>query len=284
MRVGLVEEDRLEDVVLVRLRRFVARCARFAPVAGILAELVLVIGAIEGHLDLLRVLLVAVRVVHGPIAGGFAVGLAVLDLVLGEGDLVFLLLVLGLGTEGVGEGGLVVGGEVGGIGVGDGDVVEEFGAPQDEAFAPGGGFAQEFFRGVGEDTEDQFVIMFFCDALGGVGGATSIFLGGNFARRMVKGGGVYDDAVLGGARLDGRDRGGGADFDAFGAKVVGPVAIEVTEVGEGNHLREIREECLWVVIPKLHVWVVEEAFKDGAGDVGGLVALFIISAYKGQVE
>ena len=89
---------------------------------------------------------------------------------------------------------------------------------------------------------------------------------------MVKGGGVYDDAVLGRARLDGRDGGGGADLDSFGAKVVGPVLIEVAEVGEGDHLGEVREECLWVVIPELHIWVVEEAFKDRAGDIGRLVA------------
>ena len=44
--------------------------------------------------------------------------------------------------------------EVLGVGVSDGDVVEEFGASEDESFAPGGGFAEEFEGVVGEDTHD----------------------------------------------------------------------------------------------------------------------------------
>ena len=199
MRIRLIEEDGLEDMFLVGLRRFIARRPLLPARVGVLPELVLVVGAIEGHLDLLRVLLVAVGVVHGAIPRGFAVGLAVFDLVFREGDLVFLLLVLGLGAEGVGEGGLVVGGEVGGVGVGDGDVVEEFGAAEDEAFLPGGGFAQEFFGGVGKDAEDQFVVVLFRDALGGIRGAAGVFFIRHFICGVVKGGCVYNDAVLGGA-------------------------------------------------------------------------------------
>ena len=197
VRVRLIQKNRLKHMFLERLRGFIARGPFLAAGVRVLAELVLVVGAIEGHLDLLRVLLVAVGVVHGPVARGFAVGLAVLDLVLGEGDLVFLLLVLGLGAQGVREGGLVVVGEVGGVGVGDGDVVEEFGAAEDEAFPPGGGFAQEFLGGVGEDAEDQFVVVFFCDALGGIGGAAGVFFIRNFVCGVVEGSRVYDNAVLG---------------------------------------------------------------------------------------
>ena len=166
--------------MIVGLRGFIARGAILPPGVGVLSELVLVVCAIESHLDFLRVFLVAVGVVHGSVPGGFAVGFAVLDFVFGECDLVFLLLVLGLGAEGVGEGGLVIGGEVVRIGVGNGDVVEEFGAAEDEAFAPCRGFAQEFFGGVGEDAEDQFVVVFFCDALGRVGGAAGVFFTGHF--------------------------------------------------------------------------------------------------------
>ena len=52
---------------------------------------------------------------------------------------------------------------------------------------------------------------------------------------------------------------------AFGAEVGGPVGVEISvSLGKGDHLREVGEEGLWVVVPKLHVGVVEEAFEDGA--------------------
>ena len=43
-------------------------------------------------------------------------------------------------------------------------------------------------------------------------------------------------------------------------------------MGEGDHEGEVREEGLWIIIPKFHVRVVEEAFEDCAGDIGGLIA------------
>ena len=47
--------------------------------------------------------------------------------------------------------------EVFAIRVRDGDVVVELGAAEDEAFAPGGCFAQEALCIVGEDGKDEFV-------------------------------------------------------------------------------------------------------------------------------
>ena len=146
--VVFVEEDGLEDVVLVVDGGFVG--------AVVLPELVLVVGAVEGHFDLLHVFRVGVRVVHGSVTRGFAVLTGLL--VFGEGDLVFLLFVLGAGAEVGVEAGFVVGFEVFAVGVGDGDIVEEFGAAEDEVLAPARGFAEDGFRVVGEDAEDHVVV------------------------------------------------------------------------------------------------------------------------------
>lgn len=142
--VAVVEEDGLEDVILVGDRGF----------GGIVvhAELVLVVCAVEGHFDFRHVFGVRVRVVHGSVAWGFAVW--ALALVFGKGDLVFLLFVLWFGAEVGVELGFVVLLKVFRVGVGDGDIVKEFGASEDELFAPGGGFAEEFEGVVGEDAHD----------------------------------------------------------------------------------------------------------------------------------
>ena len=89
--VVLVEEDALEDVCFVGDGRLVR--ARLLLV--LLAELVLVVGAVERHFYLLGVLGVRVRVVHGPEAAGFAV--VAVGLVPGEGQLAFLRRGFGLG-------------------------------------------------------------------------------------------------------------------------------------------------------------------------------------------
>lgn len=132
--VGFVEENGLEDVLIVFNGGFVC--------AVVLTELVLVIGAIKRHFDLLHVFGVGVRVIHWSVAAGFAV-LAFL-LVFGESDLLFLLFVLWLGAELGVEAGFVVFLEVLAVGVGDGDVVEEAGTAEDEALFPGGGLAENF--------------------------------------------------------------------------------------------------------------------------------------------
>ena len=142
--VAGVEEDGLEDVIVVGDGGFVC--------VVIHAELVLVVCAVEGHFDFVHVFGVGVRVVHGSVAWWFAIW--TFAFVFGEGDLVFLLFVFGFGAEVGVEVGFVVLLEVLGVGVGDGDVVEEFGASEDESFAPGGGFAEEFEGVVGEDTHD----------------------------------------------------------------------------------------------------------------------------------
>lgn len=229
----------------------------------------LVVCAVEGHFDLVHVFRVGMGVVHGAVAGGFVVRPGLL--VLGEGDGVGLLFGFGRGAELVAEAGFVVLLEVVAVGVGDGDVVEEFGAAEHEAFFPGGGFAEELFGVVGEDAEDEFVV--------GFGGGGGVFVlhaeAGAAAARFVFGverRGLEDDAGFGVAFEDGADVGVGADGDAFGAEIVGPLGVELGEVGEGDHEREVGEESFGVVVPEFHVRVVEETFEDGAGDVGRLIA------------
>ena len=107
--------------------------------------------------------------------------------------------------------------------MGDGNVVEEFGAAEDEAFAPGGGFAKELERVVGEDAHYQVVVFFGCAFRAGV--AAFALAGVGFAFFGVEGGRGEDDAVFR-ARFDRCDVGVGADVDAFGFEIVGPVAVE----------------------------------------------------------
>ena len=87
--MGFVEENGLEDVLVVRLRRLIC--------VLVFAELMLVVCAVEGHFDLGHVLRVGVRVVHGAVAGGFVVGPRAG--IFGEGDLGFLLFRFWGGTE-----------------------------------------------------------------------------------------------------------------------------------------------------------------------------------------
>ena len=77
----------------------------------------------------------------------------------------------------------------------------------------------------------------------------------------IKGCGREDDAFFG-AGFDGGDVGVGADFDAFGLEVGGPVTVESLKMRESDHLGKVGKEGLRVVVPKLHVGIVEQTFKD----------------------
>ena len=50
-----------------------------------------------------------------------------------------------------------------------------------------------------------------------------------------------------------------------------PVAVETLEVREGDHVREVGKQGLWVVIPEFHIRVIEKAFQNRAGDVWCLI-------------
>lgn len=134
-------------MLLVRYRRLIC--------IMIHAELVLVVSAIERHLNLLRIFGVRVRIVHRSEARGFATRTR--DFVLGEADLVFLVFGLGLCAQIVGEVSGVVSGEISGIRVGDGDIVKETGAAKDEFFFPGSCFAEQLFRVVGKNCNDELI-------------------------------------------------------------------------------------------------------------------------------
>ena len=110
-----IKEDGLENVIVIWDRCFIRVVVH--------AKLVLVVGTVEGHFDLLHIFRVGVRVVHRSVTRRLSI-LSFL-LVLGEGYLVLLLLVLGLGAELGIETCLVIFLEILGVGVGDGDVVEE---------------------------------------------------------------------------------------------------------------------------------------------------------------
>lgn len=132
IRVGFVEEDGLENVIVVGDGCFVCVVVH--------AELVLVVCTIEGHFDLCHVLGVRMCVVHGSVPRGFSA--LTFPLVLGEGDLIFLVLTLGFSAELGVEACLEIFFKVLGVGVGDGDVVEEVGTTEDELLAPGGGLTE----------------------------------------------------------------------------------------------------------------------------------------------
>ena len=79
----------------------------------------------------------------------------------------------------------------------------------------------------------------------------------------IEGRGGENDALFG-AGFDGGDVGVGADVDAFRLEVGGPVTVEPLKMWKGDHLGEVREESLGVVIPKLHIGIVEQTFEDCA--------------------
>ena len=150
MALAFVEEDRLEDVLLVRDGSFVGGMVH--------AELMLVVGAVKGHFDLLHVFRVRVRVVHGSVSARLTV--LAFFFVFGKGDLLFLLLVLRLGAEVGVEVRFVILRKVFAVRVGDGDVVVEVGSTEDELLAPGSGFAEKLESIVGENAHDHIVEMF----------------------------------------------------------------------------------------------------------------------------
>ena len=221
--VAIVKEDGLEDVVVVGDWRFVG--------VVIHTELVLVVCAVKGHLDLVHVFWVGMRVVHRSVTWRFPI--RTLSFILGEGDLLFLLFILRFGAQLGVEMGFVVLLEVFRVGMCDGDVVEELGASQDKSFAPGGGFAKEFQGVVGEDTHDQVVECFGCGFGTGVAALTLARFGLPFFR--VKGCSGENDALFG-AGFDGGDVGVGADVDAFVLEIGGPVTVESLKMWEGDHL------------------------------------------------
>ena len=260
--VRSVEEDRLEDVIFVRHGRFGS--------IVVLTELVLVVGAVEGHFDLLHVFGVGVRVVHWAEACGLAVDAGLF--VFGEGDLVLLLLVLGFGAQLGIEVGFVVRIEVVRVRVCDCDIVVKFGAAENKLLPPSRCAAEEIFGVVSEDAEDEVVVGFGGGGRAGVAASAFATFGVSGAFLRVEGGGFEDDTGFAEAGFDGRDVGVSANGHALGTEVGGPVGVKGLEFGEGDHLGKIWEKGFWVIVPKLHIRVVEKAFENRARDISSLIA------------
>ena len=215
--VGLVEEDGLKDVLVVRNRRLIGIVVH--------AELMLVVGAVECHFDFFPVLWIGVCVVHGSVARGLAVGTG--GLVFGELDLVFLLAVLGLGCKVRVEVGFKVFFKILAVAVGDGDVVEETGTAQDKLFFPGGRLAQEFQRIIGKDGHDHLVKSFRLRS------RPRVFPLAVFPLR-VKGSSLQDH-TFSAPRDDRRDIRVQANINASGLQICRPVGVEVLKMRERNH-------------------------------------------------
>jgi hypothetical protein len=126
MLTSLVQKYALEHMLLEWHRRHLRLMVQ--------PELMLIVGTIKTHLDLPRVLLVGLRIVHGTIAARL-VSLPPL-LAFRKGDLVFLGIGFGGGAERGVEFDFVVLLEVGAVRVCDGDVVEKFSTAEDEPLAP----------------------------------------------------------------------------------------------------------------------------------------------------
>ena len=124
--VRLVEEDGLEDVAVVRPRCFEAILVG--------SELVLVVCAVEGHLDFLGILRVAVSEIHGSVPAGLTTWTR--GVVFRKGDLVFLRSGLGLSGEVWVELRLIEFLEVIDVGVGYRDIIVESRATEDELLSP----------------------------------------------------------------------------------------------------------------------------------------------------
>lgn len=150
LTVRLVEENGLENMSLEWDRGYVG--------VVIHAELMLIVGAVERHLNLLRVLSVGMREVHWSVPARFAV--LADSLVSRKFDLPFLILGLGLCTKSRFEAGFVICFKVFGVRVGDGDVVEESGTAQYKPFSPCRRFPQQLFRIVSQDCHDELVESF----------------------------------------------------------------------------------------------------------------------------
>ena len=121
--------------------------------------------------------------------------------------------------------------------MGDGDVVEEACATEDKFLFPGGGFAEELLGVVGQDAEDH-VVEGFGRGWGAGMLAAAELVNALFALGVE--GARLEDYAIRRAGEDGSDVGVGANVDAFGAEVGGPVTVEFFEVWESDHEGEVR--------------------------------------------
>lgn len=133
--------------------------------------------------------------------------------------------------------------------MGDGDVVEELGTTQDKPLFPRRRLPQQLLRVVSENGHNQLIECF------GFRGWTGV-LAGAVALLGVKGGGLENYASFASAQYSGHIS-VCTDVDAFGFEIRRPVRVKVVAVGKCYHGWKIRQERFRIIVPELHVWIVE---------------------------
>lgn len=195
--VRLVQKNRLENMPVIRDWGLVGFMVH--------AELMLIVGAVECHFNLLRVFRVGMRVVHGPKTARFAV--LALGLVFGEFDLLFLILGFRFRTQVWLEARFVILLKIFGIRVGDGDVVKEPRPTEYKPLFPSGGFPKELLSVICEDCHDQLVKCLGFRSWACVLACAVVLFG-------VKGSGLEHDTLFA-STYYGRDVRIGANIDSF---------------------------------------------------------------------
>lgn len=134
----------------------------------------------------------------------------------------------------------------------DGEVVVEGCAAEDELLAAGCRVCEDSKGVVCEDTQDEVIKMFVCELVGVV---------------------ILDGQVdaLAGPGEHGVDLGVYSDGNALGDEIVFPFLVKVVQTVERIHGRLIRQQRILVVVPKLHVRIVEQPLDNSCGHIRRLV-------------
>lgn len=215
--VGLIQKNALEDMTVIRDWRSISIMVH--------AELMLVVCAVERHLNLLWVFCVGVRIVHGPITARFA--FLAPCLIFGEFYLLFLVLGFGLRTQFGIEACFVLLLEIFGIRVGDGDVIKEPRSTKDKFLFPSCSLPKKFFGVICEDCHDQLVKRLgFRNRTGLLALAVVLF--------SVEWSCLEYDTLFGSTHY-GRDIGAGANVDSFRSEICSPVRVKSLKVRKRNH-------------------------------------------------
>ena len=64
-----------------------------------------------------------------------------------------------------------------------------------------------------------------------------------------------------------------SDIYSFRAKICCPVCIEVMQIWEGDHWRQVGKQCVWIIVPELEVRIMKQPLEDCTRHIRGLVSL-----------
>lgn len=144
--------------------------------------------------------------------------------------------------------------EVGRVGVRYGEVVVKGCAAEDELLAAGCCVCEYAEGVVCEDAEHEMVEMFVCELV----------------RRVVILDGQVDALVGSGEHAV--DLGVCSDGDALGNEIIFPFLVKVVQTVKRVHGGLIRQQRFLIVVPELHVGIVEQPLDNGRGHIRRLVA------------